>query len=179
MSYPLPPTMAGPLVPPGPRRRPGTVTIAATLQILNVALLLASTAIILILLTQSAGDSSFTQTYGVVIGVQLAFAAATIVLALGNLRGKGWTRITTWVVAGLSMCCSLGNVAGGLGTFTVGGTDVYSLFPNWFRLVNLVGGGGQLLSNVLIVILLLLPASNAFFRKRPAPPPPAFGTHPG
>ena len=38
--------------------------------------------------------------------VQLLFAAGFVVLGLLNSRGRNASRITTWVIGGLGVCCA-------------------------------------------------------------------------
>ncbi|PZG13844.1 hypothetical protein C1I95_22940 [Micromonospora craterilacus] len=136
----------------------------------------------------------------VVVGVgtaifMLVAALALFGLGLVNLRGKNGSRIATWIVGGILVCCTgfglLGNLAGGLGTPSSTSGDMPSAdevqrrleeaLPSWVTPVGHLLSVISLISVLAALILLALPQANAFFRK-PAPewqPPMPGGSYPG
>jgi hypothetical protein len=129
--------------------------------------------------TQAAGSEGFAVAATVVGAVlNLLVAAGLVVLALLNNRGKNPARIVTWVVGGLTVCCSgvglIGTAAlSNLSLPTQPGmpsqADVQrrldDTLPGWVSPVTLVVGILALVALLGALILLALPASNAFFRK--------------
>lgn len=97
---------------------------------------------------------------GVAVGlvVSLLLAAGFVVLALFNLQGNNATRITTWVVCGLALCCGLGGLATSVG--------VLGDYPGWLRGWVIGSAVVDSLLYVGIIVLLALPVSNAFFKPR-------------
>lgn len=113
---------------------------------------------------------------GAVIGAVLAIAY--IVLAFFNNRGKNPARITTWVLAGLGVCCgTIGVIAGAASSsFNFGGSDdgpdpadvqrqVNDALPSWYNPIAITLGVLVLLALLAVIILLALPPANEFFRK--------------
>ena len=132
--------------------------------------------------------------FGLVIGVLLA--AGVVALAIFNNRGKNPSRIITWVVAGLAVCCSgfglLATAAGSaMSDIDTGDPNLptqaemqerlEAALPGWYEPVNLTIGILGMLAILAAAILLALPAANEFFRKPPAMwEPPLPGTaYPG
>ncbi|ROT33744.1 hypothetical protein [Micromonospora sp. HM5-17] len=128
--------------------------------------------------------------------VYLLIAAGLVVLGLLNNRGNNVSRIITWVVGGLGVCCAglgLGGSAfSGMGAGAPSGganipdpqevqRRVEAAVPSWTEPVNLVSAIVALLALLAVVVLLVLPASNAYFRPRQAAwEPPVPGTpYPG
>ncbi|MEV0456134.1 hypothetical protein [Catellatospora methionotrophica] len=210
MSYTPPPS--GYLVPaaPGSVPRPGAVTVSALLlYVVSVALVLSAAISVYAFsslpeglvediyreagmaadLASTTASIVVITTY-VVAGVYVLLAAFFVVLGMFVGRGKQWARITTWVFAGIGLCCVgfglLSQSAGGsFGTSGSGaGIDqeraaerLTEAMPSWSTPVGLLLSVVMLLSMLAAIILLALPASNAFFRK-PAPEwtPPAYPT---
>lgn len=128
-----------------------------------------------------------------VVVIGLLFAIGLVVLAVLNNKGRNASRITTWVVGGIALCCTGLNLAGNALGGSMGGQngDVPSqdeinrqldaALPSWYEPVSMVLTVIGLLALLAALILLALPASNEFFRKRqPAWEPPAFGAaYPG
>lgn len=195
------------------RSRPGVVTISsyllilfAVLQVIGLIITLATIGKIRDALQDAYADTSGetadaigTVTYAIGIGAavfSLLLAAALVVLALLNNRGKNGSRITTWVLGGIMICCSGGNlVSGAAGGFTggAGGTSgdapspdeiqrrLDAALPGWFTPVNTLLGVIGVLALLAALILLALPKANEFFRK-PQPvwePPVPGGAYPG
>jgi hypothetical protein len=150
-------------------------------------------------------------TEGVIVGVSvftvvinLLFAAGLAVLGIFNNRGRNGARITTWVLGGISLCCSGFGLAGtaltssmnldstGTGDTGPSASEVSAaldrVLPSWYEPLSLVLSVLSLLTILGAVILLALPASNAFFRKPqpgwdpaqqyPYPGQPAYPSYP-
>jgi hypothetical protein len=187
--------------------RPGTVTAAsgllyllALVGLVNVALAIYSASLMdtakIKAIYEEAGmpaAQAETMANGAAIGV---YAASAIPLLIGVLclilaifvgKGKQWARITTWVVAGVAVCCNgvglAGTAAGGMlsgmgntSTFDQESAmkDIEALSPAWLNTTSTALTVVILVASVLVIILLLLPPSNQYFRK-PEPqwtPPP-------
>ncbi|GAA0808685.1 hypothetical protein [Spirilliplanes yamanashiensis] len=196
--------MSDPLQPGVPARvRPSTVTVSSYLLYLTAALILIVG--IVSLATVGTTTEVYRDVYrgteaegtegllvaGSVVGVvlNLLVAAGLVVLALLNNRGKNAARIVTWVVGGLTVCCSGVGLVGQAATSAItlptqpGMPDAAEVqrrledaLPGWVTPVSLVLGILQLLALVVALVLLALPASNAFFRK---PAAAAGGWEPG
>jgi hypothetical protein len=181
--------------PPAPRTRPATVTVSSYLLYVTAAVGLISA--ILSLTEVSTISDVYKQAYsgtsaegteaiivgGTVVGVviNVLFAAGLAVLAIFNNRGRQGARITTWVLGGISLCCSGFGVAGTALTssmnFDTGGTGPSSseveqrladALPSWYTPVTVLLAVISLLSILGAIILLALPPSNAYFRPAPA-----------
>ncbi|TDC00139.1 hypothetical protein E1091_05445 [Micromonospora fluostatini] len=213
--------MVDPQNSPPARTRPSVVTVSSYLIILFVV-----TQVINLLLsftTISATREAFRSAYqgadpqgaDTLAGVGVAFAIAAsvftvllavglLVLALLNNRGKNWSRITTWVVGGLLVCCTGGGlISGAAGVTGSQGSspdlDTEELqrrleaeLPSWYNGLTLTLNVIGLLALLAALILLALPAANEFFRKPQAgpgggypqgqpgyPPTPGYPQHPG
>jgi hypothetical protein len=194
MSYPNPGWAPPPAAPAGRtgRTRPATVTAAAGLMVTVAVVYLAAIAMSIVALTkvmsatsqevQQAGGSATTAatTIKVTVGVTLVFelivTVGLMLLAVGNLRGRNGTRITTFVVSGLFLLCavcgSIGN-AGVAASMTGQGESqtqlTQQLYPSWYIPATIALDIVLTLLYVGIIILLAVPASNRFFKKQPAP----------
>jgi hypothetical protein len=129
--------------------------------------------------TDAAGSEAIivgSTVVGVVIGV--LFAAALAVLAVFNNRGRNGARITTWVLGGISLCCTGVGLAGtaltssmNLDTGTGGPSQaeierrLSEALPSWYDAANWTLAGISLLTLLGALILLALPPSNEFFRQ--------------
>jgi hypothetical protein len=170
-----PPSFAVPGAAPRPPR-PSTVTLAVGLMVLQILLSVVS-AIVPFAMRSALVDAydkvptqpgapkvdPDTQFYlGVGGGACGAVISAIIlgVLAFFLLRGANVARIITWVLAGLSLCCS----AGGIGVLTLmkNGPD----FPASYIATTGVLSGFSFLITIAIIVLLALPVSNAFFKPK-------------
>jgi hypothetical protein len=113
---------------------------------------------------------------GVVISV--LFAVGLAVLAIFNNRGRNGSRITTWVIGGISVCCTGLGLAGTALTNSMNFSDTSGgpsqaevqrrldeVLPSWYDSVTVALSVLSLLALLGAMILLALPASNAFFRK--------------
>ncbi len=169
----FPPSTPPPDAPaPAPRQRPSTVTYAvfaqvalAVLGLISVVFNLATTDTLNQAIEEFAADQNVeintNSTGGGVISIliSLVIAAALITLAYFNYRGNRGTRIATWVVAGLFLCCNLFS-----GIFSL---PVYGYTPGWYTAVSLLLTGLNVIALILVIVLLALPPSNEFFRKPP------------
>jgi hypothetical protein len=209
MSYTPPPS--GYLVPaaPGSSPRPATVSVSALLLYVISAVLLISAAISVYTFAsmpegliediyRDAGmDANLAETsataamIGSYIGAALYVVLAVFFVVLGLFvnKGKQWARITTWVLAGIGLCCigiglAFQGVGSSFGSSGTGGIDqaevterMAEVMPAWSTAVNTVLSVVLLLSMLAVIIMLALPPSNAYFRK-PAPEwtPPAYPT---
>jgi hypothetical protein len=111
------------------------------------------------------------------------FGIGFIVLAIFNNSGKNPARITTWVLAGLGVCCGtiflIGSAASSTFNFDSEGRgnrpdpedvqrQVNDALPSWYNPVVITLGLVALLVLLAVIILLALPPANEFFRKPPA-----------
>lgn len=191
---------------PPTRQRPTAVTVSSALLFL-VAAIYALGFIILISQLGAVSDAyaesyagtdfEGTETVGSITFVgagalTLLLAGGLAVLAIFNNRGKNPSRIVTWVVAGVLLCClGVGLAAQGL----MSGIEVDSgngptqseveaaitdALPSWYGTWEALSTVVSVLALIGAVILLLLPASNEFFRKPPEvfEPPPQYPTTP-
>ncbi|MEJ3743399.1 hypothetical protein WEI85_08940 [Actinomycetes bacterium KLBMP 9797] len=191
---------------PGARTRPATVTVSSYLLYLYAALGLIGVVVGLSVVgtmtevyrdayegTDAEGMESFVtiSTVGAAV-LSLIFAAAFVVLALFNNRGKNASRIVTWVLGGISLCCTgiglaftaAGNSMG-MGSSSNGNmpdpADVQrqldDALPGWYTPISTIVSVLALLVMLVALILLALPPSNEFFRKpAPAWEPPVPGS---
>lgn len=208
-----------PVAPANGAARPTTVTVSSYLLMLVAALSVIGAIITLTsigTLSQAwrevyqgnpelAQASSFAVgAVGVGAAVSLLWAAVLVILAILNNRGRNASRIVTWVLGGLSLCCSgfsllgnaLNNAAAMQGTSGAEAEQLQrrldELTPAWHQPVGLITNTLTLIAMLAALILLALPASNAFFRKPAAagwmPPgpgspypsaPPPYPSYPG
>ncbi|MFC0530379.1 hypothetical protein [Phytohabitans kaempferiae] len=187
--------MADPTNPAAPAR-PRTVTVSSYLLYLYAALGLIGVILSLTVIgktadvyreayegTSAEGTEAIVTVTSVIVAVLgLLFAAAFVVLAIFNNRGKNASRIVTWVLGGVSLCCSGISLAGSAVTssmsFESGQTDVpdaaeiqerlEAALPGWYTPATIAISVISLLALLVALILLALPPSNEFFRK-PAP----------
>ncbi|NES26035.1 hypothetical protein GCE86_26395 [Micromonospora terminaliae] len=126
----------------------------------------------------------------------LVLSLVLVVLGVFNNRGSNGTRITTWVLGGILVCCLGGSLISGA-TGAVGGNtggdgpsaeelrrSLDDALPSWYTPVNTVLGVLGLLSLLVALILLALPKANEFFRKpkqgwEPPVPGGAYPAEPG
>jgi hypothetical protein len=119
--------------------------------------------------------------YGIGAGISLLLAAGFAVLGIFNGRGKNPSRIVTWVVGGIALCCvgaGLGGnaLAGSLEDRSTAGaptqTEIQNrlndALPSWYQPASTTITVIVLIAILTTIILLALPASNAYFRKQPA-----------
>lgn len=122
------------------------------------------------------------------VGTQAIYIVAIVafvVIALMNLRGRSWARITTFVLCGLAVvCCTCGGISNlGGGSFTSSaGTSAMSVYPGWYTVVaGLLSTVNVLLAGA-VIILLALKQSGAYYTAmsgRPGPQQPAAPPYPG
>ena len=207
-----------PVAPANGAARPTTVTVSSYLLMLVAALSAVGAIISLTSIgtvsqawrdvyrgDQLAEASGFAVALvGVGAALLLLWAAVLVILAILNNRGRNASRIVTWVLGGLSLCCSglslLGNAVNNAAAMQ--GTSgpeaeqlqrrLDELTPAWQQPVGLITNILTLVAMLAALILLALPASNAFFRKPAAagwmPPgpgssypsaPPPYPSYPG
>ena len=138
---------------------------------------------------------------GAVINLLLGVGFA--VLGYFDSRGKNASRIVTWVIGGIALCClgiNLGGTAlvGGVGGGSTSGAPsqaeveqrINDAMPSWFTPATTTLAAVGLIAILAAVILLALPASNEFFRKPsaaawdpsmpyPGQQPPGYPPYPG
>jgi hypothetical protein len=132
---------------------------------------------------KGAEDMLVAITAATTVGVGLIFAIGYVVLAILDGRGKNPARIVTWVVAGLSICCSgYGLISTAAGFTGFGGNSgngpsakdvqkaLKDALPGWYQPTLTTLGLISVLALIGVVVLLALPAANDFFRKAPAQP---------
>ncbi|WCN81661.1 hypothetical protein [Micromonospora sp. LH3U1] len=125
----------------------------------------------------------------------LLLAIVLGVLALFNNQGRNGSRITTWIVGGIMVCCVggglLSNAAGGFAASGETAGDgpssaeiqrrLEEALPSWSAPVSLLLGVISLIALLTALILLALPKANEFFRKPTAgwEPPIPGASYPG
>jgi hypothetical protein len=206
-------------LPETPRARPAVVTAAVALMYVAAALLVVggvtyfglvdalSTAMNEVVKSDpNAGQlpenfgSTFAWIYiGIFAAIYVVGAIIIAVLAIFNGKGRNWSRITTWVFAGLTtLCCGclgasnavsgVGNFSGSFSTPSGAGSinekelqqKIEGLVPSWFAPVSATVSVVVALAAIIVIILLALPASNAYFRKAPETwTPPSWPGAPG
>jgi hypothetical protein len=193
------------------RSRPSVVTIStyllllfAVCQLISVAISLSTIGTVRDVMEDAYRDSTvegaqnvadFVVVFGVGTAIFLLVAALALFgLGLVNLRGKNGSRIATWILGGLLVCCSgfslLSGLAGGFNAPGDTSGDMPSgqeiqrrleeALPGWVTPVTTLLGVISLISLLAALILLALPKANEFFRK-PTPqwePPTPGGTYP-
>ncbi|SCG44522.1 hypothetical protein [Micromonospora humi] len=127
-------------------------------------------------------------TMGLAVLVALS-AVALLVLAVANLAGRNWTRISTWVIGGITLLVAgFGSVLSLLAAVTPtdggsspGTTDwdridaiARQLVPAWVEPVATIAGFVASPALLVAVVLLALPAANAFYRSRQQVAVPAY-----
>ncbi|EEP72680.1 hypothetical protein MCAG_03007 [Micromonospora sp. ATCC 39149] len=131
--------------------------------------------------TSSGAEGLGTFVVGFAIGsavLMLVLALVLVVLAIFNNRGSNGSRITTWVLGGIMLCCIGGSLingaAGSVGGPSAGGDapsaeeierSLSGALPSWYTPVSMLLGVVGLLAVLAALILLALPKANEFFRK--------------
>ncbi len=155
--------------------RPGTVTFAVALMLLQVGLSLVGAGLLVAnrqyledsIIASSpedagtpAGDTAARDatTFIIVllIGIALVVAVGLLTLAFLNLRGNNVGRILTWIFCGIGLCCT---GIGALGTVS-GATEG----PGWYVAYSYASTTLTFVIYLLVTMLLVLPASAAYFR---------------
>jgi hypothetical protein len=185
------------------RVRPSTVTVSSYLLYLVAAIQVISFLVNLSVLgtfqrvyrdafagTNQPAVGETVATVTLIGGSALSLLLGLVIAALAmmNNRGRNGSRITTWVLGGIFLCCTgfglVGALAGNSMNFgsanNGNGPDPAEVqrrleagLPGWYNPVSTVLGVVSLLALLGALILLALPASNEFFRK------PAPGVEPG
>jgi hypothetical protein len=196
---------------PAVRARPTVVTAssyllyaAAGLTLLNAILSLSFIGTTTHVYREVYAGSDLEGTEGLVVGItaggamlNILFAAGLAVLAVFNNRGKNPSRIVTWVLGGLAVCCGgLGLAANGLtGSMNLESSSsgnvppageledrLSEALPGWYTPVTTTLSVLMVLAILGAVILLVLPAANEYFRKPQAggwePPTPGHSPYP-
>ncbi len=181
-----------PAVPTGRPPRPAVVT-AAGYMLYVVAALFAVNAIISLStigrvidaaesVSSTANEPDLKSVVtGVIIGsaaINLVIVALFVVLGVFVLRGRNGMRITTWVIGGLGVLCTLcGSASGGLSSSITSSNDnldtaesdkLRDAVPGWAHVSSILLNVIILILLILVIIFLALRSSNAFFRA-PAP----------
>lgn len=179
------------------QQRPVVVTVAgyllfatAALTVLSVLASIVSIGPTMDVYADAYAGTAAEGTEAVVIGslvfgvvVNLLLAAGYVALAIFNNKGKNPSRVTTWVIGGLSICCTGFGLAGtALSSAMTGLTadlpsesgmpdpeavnrQLTDAIPAWVTPVTVVTSVLTLLFLLAVVILLALPPANDFFRK--------------
>jgi hypothetical protein len=180
---------------PAARNRPTSVTVSSYLLILVAVLQVIGLGVALSVLNATreaykeafAGTSMADQAETFAVGtlivtavIGLLVAAGLIVLALINNRGKNASRIVTWVLGGLYVCCQGVGLAFSAAGSAVGMNNsdnanapsqeeirrvLDERLPSWYEPVSLALGVITVLALLAALILLALPSSNEFFRR--------------
>ncbi|MFD1322074.1 hypothetical protein ACFQ4H_13310 [Micromonospora sonneratiae] len=199
-------------VAPAGGQRPGVVSISSYLLFLVAGLQVLG--LIMALMVMSTFNEVYEELYAgteiadaattiatiTLIGtsiVSLLIAAGLVLLAIFNLKGKNPSRIVTWVVGGIFVCCSgfglLGSAVGGMMPTETGGTttgpdpaevqEVLSdRLPGFYEPLSLAINVITVIALLVSLILLALPAANEYFRKPQAAgwePPVPGAAYPG
>ena len=109
--------------------------------------------------------------------VNILFSAGLAILAIFNNRGRQGSRITTWALGGVILCCSGIGLAGTAATNALdtansaGGPNprevqerLDAALPSWYGPITTTLSVLMLLALLASLILLALPASNAYFQ---------------
>jgi hypothetical protein len=191
--------------------RPTTVTVSSYLLWITAAISLISAVLTLSMVgrmtdayrdlyagTANEGvEAVIVGTSVVLVVINILFAAGLAILSIFNNRGRNGARVTTWVLGGITLCCSGFGLAGTAITNsmnldssgTTGGPSsaeiesrLNEVLPSWYEPFSTGLSVLSLLALLGAIILLALPQSNAFFRKpagvswdpsTPYPYPPA------
>jgi len=122
--------------------------------------------------SMSAGNDPVSLAFNIAPGL------AVLILAFFVLRGSNGARITTWVISGLMLLCSIGGfgLMALIGSSDVDGVDFaaateagLAAVPSWYNAFSTISLVISVLAYLLVIILLALPASNEYFRKDRAP----------
>jgi hypothetical protein len=200
VAYPNPPA-------PAERTRPTTVRVSSYLLYVVAAIQLISAVIQLSQVgttsrvlrdayagTAAEGAEAVIAVVGVATAVfSILFAAGLTILAIFNDRGRQGSRVTTWVIGGLALCCNgfavLGNAAARSMNLDTGNNagpssaeverQLNAALPSWYNGVTITLAVISLLCLLGAIVLLALPASNACFRRaRAGGFDPAYGLQP-
>ena len=109
--------------------------------------------------------------------VNILFSAGLAILAIFNNRGRQGSRITTWALGGVILCCSGIGLAGTAATNALDTTNsaggpnprvvqerLDAALPSWYGPITTTLSVLMLLALLASLILLALPASNAYFQ---------------
>jgi len=176
---------------PAPSARPTTVSVSAYLLYATAALSLIGS--LISLTTIGTTSEVYKQAYAGTVAegtdsiiliatvgglvINILFAAGLAVLAIFNNRGRQGSRVTTWVLGGIVLCCSGVGLAGTAATSafeTSGSTagpsareiqeQLTEALPRWYGVVTTTLSVLMLMALLASLILLALPASNNYFR---------------
>lgn len=192
---------------PAAKTRPGSVTISSYLLFLVAAIFVINSIISLSTMgtasdvvrdayagTSMEGSEGFVTAFTAVgVVLNLLLAAAFVVLGLFNNRGRNGSRITTWVLAVIGVCCTgLGLGDNALNSMNTGSAGegpssaeladrLNEAMPGWVGPVETLLNVIALIALLAAVVLLALPPSNEFFRKTKAAwePPVPGAAYPG
>jgi hypothetical protein len=187
----------GPVEPVGPKKRPGVVTaacwllyVAAACQVLYAVVTVSQLGatkeaykkVFADTSMKGAEDMLVAITAATTVGVGLLFAIGYVVLAILDGRGRNVARIITWVIGGLSICCSgYGLASSAIGFSGISGNSgngpsasqikqaLNDALPGWYQPVLTTIGIISVAALVTVVILLALPMASEFFRRPKQP----------
>jgi hypothetical protein len=191
--------------------RPGSVTISSYLLFLVAALQVVGLVLALSVLNETrdvyeeafagtdlANQAGTIGTVSLIAGasVGLIVAVGLVVLAILNNRGKNPSRIVTWVLGGLFLCCAGAGLAlsaaGSAVNMGQGGNAdapdqaeiqrmLEERLPSWYMPASTAISVLAMIALLVALILLALPASNEFFRRPQTTwePPVPGSTYPG
>jgi hypothetical protein len=178
-----------PVAPAGPRPRPGVVTMSGYLLYAVAALFTVNVIITLATInktfnrveeiignTDNSAASAFKAVEVVTVVLYLIVVALFVLLAIFVLRGNNGMRITTWVIAGIGVLCTLCSVASSgisesmttSSNSTLTDAQIKALkdvSPAWERNTAVFIYVLIALALIAVIIMLAMPASNEFFRK--------------
>lgn len=186
MSY-YPPPMGPPVPPvsaPGSSGRPTVVTAAAAMMIVICVFQFINFALSITVLKKVLDAASATDTTGttssytkwifvISTAVALVVVIGFLLLAMMNLRGKQWARITTFVLCGLGvLCCS----CSGISSFSGMSSSTTDIYPGWYSVANGLFEIVDVLLAIGIIICLALRPATEYFKgmsgKQPYPQQP-------
>jgi hypothetical protein len=172
--------------------RPATVTAASYLMYLAAGLLVVGAALQFALLApatevyeQQSVEPARPMAYivvGLTAGIWLVLAGGLLTLGILNGNGKQASRMVTWVVGGLVICCcGYGTISDTVASLvaTRGSSEttagqspmevaqaISSTVPVWFHPTNAVVQALVLAAVAIAVVLLSVPASHPHFQRR-------------
>ncbi|GAA2496209.1 hypothetical protein [Winogradskya humida] len=198
---------------PAPTARPTVVTVSSYLLYVTAAGSLIGAILALSMVSRtsdvyndlyastpegSAGATAAVAIEVVSVAINILVAAGLVILAIFNNRARRGSRITTWVIGGIFLCCNgfglaATSVAGSLDleTDTTSGPtqqqvqdSLEAALPSWYSPVTMTLAVIGIVALLGAVILLMLPAANAYFRKPqmawdPSVPYPTYPGQPG
>ncbi|PRY27084.1 hypothetical protein [Pseudosporangium ferrugineum] len=178
---------------PAPSSRPTVVTVSSYLLYFSAAASVVSALLSLTTISTISdvyrdlyADTADSGLENIIVGVSVVgvainvlFAVGLVILGLFNGRGRQGSRITTWVIGGIFLCCNgfglIGNAATSGMNLDTGSTTgpsareieqrLSDALPSWYTPITTTLTVVLVLAMLAALILLVLPAANAYFRK--------------